>query len=365
LVGGSNFSQSQFNRVVQSNRQPGSAFKPLIFAVGLENKYTPASILLDSPAALGAMDDGLSWKPRNYDGKFKGTMTFRRALETSRNIPTIKLSQEIGVEKIKEFVSRLNMKVDLPPDLSISLGSFGMNLLNLVKMYSIFPNGGRLAKIKSILSIKDSSLTMTPTVSDESIAEDAGEKESDDGVDNNLEERQENPFLVNLTKEQVYDSRLAYIMTNLLKGVVQRGTGKSTSSISPFIGGKTGTTNNYVDAWFLGFSAKVVTGVWTGFDNNNTMGWGETGAKAALPIWREYMKSSLRKFGDIDFMAPAGIVNVAIDSESGKVFQDSGSRFVESFVEGTEPGVEEKEFVDIDQDNSSIILDGEDYYSAQ
>ena len=383
LVGGSNFSQSQFNRVVQSNRQPGSAFKPLIFAVGLENKYTPASILLDSPAALGAMDDGLSWKPRNYDGKFKGTMTFRRALETSRNIPTIKLSQEIGVEKIKEFVSRLNMKVDLPPDLSISLGSFGMNLLNLVKMYSIFPNGGRLAKIKSILSIKDrhgnvhyledevesqedsSSLTMTPTVSDESIAEDAGEKESDDGVDNNLEERQENPFLVNLTKEQVYDSRLAYIMTNLLKGVVQRGTGKSTSNISPFIGGKTGTTNNYVDAWFLGFSAKVVTGVWTGFDNNNTMGWGETGAKAALPIWREYMKSSLRKFGDIDFMAPAGIVNVAIDSESGKVFQDSGSRFVESFVEGTEPGVEEKEFVDIDQDNSSIILDGEDYYSAQ
>lgn len=390
LVGGSDFSKSQFNRAVQSNRQPGSAFKPIIFAAGLENKYTPASILLDSPAALGGVDDGLSWKPRNYDGKFKGTMTFRRALETSRNIPTIKLTQDVGVDKVTNFVERLKIDVDLPPDLSISLGSFGVNLVNMVKMYSIFPSGGRLSRIKSVLSIKDRHGNvhyMEDEVEKEEVVEnevvqsdEESEEKSEEKIDDEMlseategsdeeeleEKEEENPFLVNLNEEQVYDSRLAYLMTNLLKGVVQRGTGKRTSGISTFIGGKTGTTNNYVDAWFLGFSAKAVTGVWTGFDNNNTMGWGETGAKAALPIWREYMLKTIRKLGDPDFPAPSGIVNVAINEETGKIYQDSGIRFVESFVEGTEPGAEDGEFVEIDENDSNItILDGEDYYSAQ
>lgn len=390
LVGGSDFSKSQFNRAVQSNRQPGSAFKPLIYAVGLENYYTPASILLDSPAALGSVDNGLSWKPRNYDGQFKGTMTFRRALETSRNIPTIKLTQDVGVDKIINFVERLGIKADLPPDLSISLGSFGVNLLNMVKMYSIFPNGGRKTKIKSVLSIKDrhgnvhymkdeveqpeevvdSQLKIEePEGSEKSIEvanteSEAVESEATEVVEEKV--KKENPFLVNLNEDQVYDQRLAYIMTNLLKGVVQRGTGRNTADISSFIGGKTGTTNNYVDAWFLGFSSKAVTGVWTGFDNNNTMGWGETGAKSALPIWREYMQAFLRKYGDYDFSAPSGIVNVAINAETGRIYQENGTRFIESFVEGTEPGAESEEYTDVNEEESGIIiLDGEDYYSAQ
>ena len=172
--------------------------------------------------------------------------------------------------------------------------------------------------------------------------------------------------MVNLNEDQVYDQRLAYLMTNLLKGVVQRGTGRKTADISSFIGGKTGTTNNYVDAWFLGFSSKAVTGVWTGFDNNNTMGWGETGAKSALPIWREYMQAFLRKYGDYDFSAPSGIVNVAINAETGRIYQENGTRFIESFVEGTEPGAESEEYTDVNEEESGIIiLDGEDYYSAQ
>lgn len=390
MVGGSSFAKSQFNRAVQSNRQPGSAFKPLIFAAGLENYYTPASILLDSPAALGGVGDGLSWKPRNYDGKFKGTMTLRRALETSRNIPTIKLTQEVGVDKVINFVDRLKLEVDLPRDLSISLGSFGINLVNIVKLYSIFPNGGRKTKIKSVVSIKDrfgNVHYMEDEVEKEEVAEaddsnlqkndealavtedknpETQAPEGEDEVVTDVEEKVENPFLVNLSEDQVYDQRLAYLMTNLLKGVVQNGTGSGTKDISSFIGGKTGTTNNYVDAWFIGFSSRAVTGVWTGFDNNQTLGWGETGAKAALPIWKEYMRQSLRKFGDYDFVAPSGIVNVAIDAETGKIFQDSGIRFVESFVEGTEPGTESTEFVSEDGDESGIsILDGEDYYSAQ
>lgn len=393
MVGGSDFSKSQFNRAVQSNRQPGSAFKPMIYAVGLENYHTPASILLDSPAALGGVDDGLSWKPRNYDGKFKGTMTFRRALETSRNIPTIKLTQDVGVDKIINFVERLGIQADLPRDLSISLGSFGVNLLNMVKMYSIFPNGGYKTKIKSVLSIKDRDGNVhymkdevektepevveikdvdesnesrdVPPLEEEPSAELVEGEVVPEEEDQQVEKQ--NPFLVNLNDDQVYDQRLAYLMTNLLKGVVQRGTGRRTSDISSFIGGKTGTTNNYVDAWFLGFSAKAVTGVWTGFDNNLTMGWGETGAKAALPVWRDYMQALIRKYGDYDFSAPSGIVNVAINAESGKLYQDNGPRFIESFVEGTEPGASTEEYSDFsnEEDSSIQILDGEDYYSAQ
>ena len=382
MVGGSDFSKSQFNRAVQSNRQPGSAFKPLIYAVGLENQYTPASILLDTPQALGGVDNSLSWKPRNYDGKFKGSMTFRRALEISRNIPTIKLTQDIGVDKIINFVDRLKVDVNLPNDLSVSLGSFGVNLLNLVKMYSIFPNGGKMVKLKSITSIKDrygkvhylDDQKKPDDVLEEEMAEStdvvAATKENEPKKDDSIEATEEeqtkqNPFLVNLNEEQVYDARLAYIMSNLLRGVIQRGTGRKTSDISPYIGGKTGTTNNYVDAWFLGFSSNVVTGVWTGFDNNETLGFGETGSKSALPIWKEVMRVALNKFGNYDFVAPSGIVNVAIDSTTGELYQDGPNRFIEAFVEGTEPGSDNNIVEGEEPDSGTSIYDTEDYYSAQ
>lgn len=389
MVGGSDFSKSQFNRVVQSNRQPGSAFKPLIYAVGLENSYTPASVILDSPQALGGVDDSLSWKPRNYDGKFKGSMTFRRALETSRNIPTIKLTQDVGVQKISNFVERLNLDVELPQDLSVSLGSFGINLMNLVKMYAIFPNGGRKVKLKSILSIKDrfgnvhfieeqksqdedlvdsvvsEQDSQLEAVNDENNKELDPEQIVSDEKSLEKKEVEENPYLVNLSDEQVYDPRLAYLMNNLLKGVIQRGTGGRTKDISSYIGGKTGTTNNYVDAWFLGFSSKVVTGVWTGFDNNQTLGWGETGSKSALPIWKEFMRMSLRKKGETDFQIPKGIVNVAINVETGRLAREGEPRFVEAFVEGTEPGNEKEELFDENTEETQSILESEDYYNAQ
>tara|TARA_Y100000768_G_scaffold388543_1_gene385088 strand:- start:1371 stop:4106 length:2736 start_codon:yes stop_codon:yes gene_type:complete len=383
MVGGSDFEVSQFNRVVQSNRQPGSAFKPIIYATGLENYYNPASILLDSPQALSGVDDTLSWKPGNYDGKFKGSMTFRRALETSRNIPTIKLSQDVGVEKIINFVERNKVNADLPRDLSVSLGSFGMNLIDLVKLYSIFPNGGKLIKVKSILSVKDR--FGSPQVMDEreeleaasgsgsdetfkaTPAEEVAQKtiapNSEENKEAKVEEEKENPYLANLDENQVYDPRLAYIMSNLLKGVVQRGTGRAASSISSHIGGKTGTTNNYVDAWFIGFSSKLVTGVWTGFDDNQTLGWGETGSKSSLPIWRDFMRAGIAKFGDSDFAIPSGIVNVAIDPENGTLAGDDSARFIEAFVEGTEPGSDSTLFTDKNEETS--ILDSEDYFLSQ
>ena len=371
MVGGSDFRKSQFNRAVQSNRQPGSAFKPLLYAVGLEHGYTPASILLDSPSALGGADESLSWKPRNYDGKFKGQMTYRRSLETSRNIPTIRLTQDIGVSNIISFVDRLKLDIELPKDLSVSLGSFGMNLLDLVKTYSIFPNGGRLVKLKSIISIKDrygtvhtleeeaDSNGVVPEKTDEEIVE-VEVKETGEKIE------KENPFYVNLNESQVYDQRLAYIMTNLLKGVVQNGTGRSARDVSPFLGGKTGTTNNYVDAWFLGFSSRVVTGVWTGFDDNGTLGFGETGAKSALPIWKEYMRLAIKKYGESDFTIPSGILNQAIDKETGKSVISRGSGVImESFVEGTEPGAESEEANDANGDAPGTIFEDDDYYNNQ
>ncbi|MEX0799463.1 MAG: PBP1A family penicillin-binding protein [Bacteriovoracaceae bacterium] len=385
MVGGSDFSKSQFNRAVQSNRQPGSAFKPVIYAAGLENGFTPATMLLDSPQALGGADDSLSWKPRNYDGKFKGEMTFRKALETSRNMPTIRLTQDVGVSRIRNLVERLNVDADLPKDLSVSLGSFGMNLLDLVKAYSIFPNGGRKVKLKSIISIKDrfgkvhhlEDANQDPGLEDEKIeiaANDSSLKKPADEQEkapDSIEEEgevktEENPFLQSLNEDQVYDARLAYLMTNLLKGVIQNGTGRGAKNISSFIGGKTGTTNNYVDAWFLGFSSKIVTGVWTGFDNNDTLGWGETGAKSALPIWKDFMELGLKKYGEYDFPTPGGIVNVAIDPKTGKLAKsNTSSSFMEAFVEGTEPGSFQEEVENNTQDLTDSFMEDEEYYISQ
>ncbi len=371
MVGGYDFTKSQFNRAIQSNRQPGSAFKPLLFAASLENGYNPASLLLDSPSALGSSDASLNWKPQNYDGKFKGEMTLRRSLETSRNIPTIKLVQDVGVRKVNDFVHRFNPKLELPNDLSISLGSFGINLLDLVKMYGVFPNKGKLVKVQSIVSIKNQE-GVEISLDDEIVEENNDEEDESEKVVKNQDEepKEVNPFLVNIKKDRVYDSRLAYLMNNLLVGVVQNGTGKGARKVSSFIGGKTGTTNNYVDAWFLGYSANIVTGVWTGFDDNGTMGFGETGAKSALPIWKAYMEFGLKRLGEYAFSIPAGIVNSTINKTTGKLANPGDpNTFVESFVMGYGPSAdnsdEEDSIENIEEGDSDSFSIDDDFYSEQ
>jgi penicillin-binding protein 1A len=370
MVGGRDFAVSQFNRATQSSRQPGSAFKPLIYAAALEEGYHPSSILLDSPQALGGASEELSWKPRNYDGKFYGRMTLRRALETSRNIPTIKLLQDVGIDKVINFTNRLKLNAKMPNDLSISLGSFGVSLIDLVKSYSIFPAGGKNIKFKSIVSIKDrqgnvhhlqedgDSVEPELEVLDENSALDL-----QDVADN--KEIKENPFHVNLTSSQVYDSRLAFIMTNLLRGVITHGTGKGASDLSSFLAGKTGTTNNYIDAWFLGYTSNIVTGVWAGFDNNETLGFGETGARTTLPVWKSYMGAALSELGEYDYKVPNGIVNTAIDRETGKLTNpDARNSFIEAFVHGYGPEYDNKNTTDKNgQDDNPSILGDDDFYS--
>ena len=377
LVGGADFSKSQFDRAIQSFRQPGSSFKPILFAAGLENGFTPASILMDSPEALGGVDSSLNWKPRNYDGKFKGPMTFRNSLETSRNIPTIRLASDIGVSKILDFTKRIGFKAKLDEDLSLALGSFGVTLMDIVATYAIFPNGGKLVRPKSIISVTDRfGKSYEISESEEVEVVEVEKIEEEEILANNMlgtEEEsaeakvEENPFHLALGGDQVYDPRLAYLMNNLLRGVVQHGTGRRVRDVSAFLGGKTGTTNNYVDAWFLGFSSNIVTGVWTGFDNNKTLGWGETGAKSALPIWKEFMRAGIKKKGEYDFQAPLGVVNVSIDKETGKLSsQSSSNSFVETFVEGTEPGTKKVEDVEtLKSEDSTQFLEEDDYYNNQ
>lgn len=386
MVGGSSFQKSQFNRVIQSLRQPGSSFKPLLFAAGLESGYTASDIIIDSPESLAGVDETLNWKPRNYDGKFKGPITFRRVLEESRNVPSVKIAESIGLDKIIKFSKRIGLGADIQPNFSSALGSFGVTLLDLTHVYSIFPSSGKKIELRSIHSIfnrKGEKVDITqieadiretaeePVVQKEPEEEEIETFEAQVAGTKSLEEDIKNSYIDNLGPGQVYDPRLAYIMTNILKGVTQSpwGTGRRAKSVSPFIGGKTGTTNRFVDAWFIGFSANLVTGVWTGFDENRTLGYGESGSKAALPIWKGFMKSALAKFGERDFKIPAGIINVLIDRESGRLALGSDSKsFMEAYVEGTEPGRREENLTETEVDftaDPENILEEDEYYSSQ
>jgi penicillin-binding protein 1A len=357
LVGGHRFERSQFNRALQSRRQPGSSFKSLLFALALEEGFTPADILIDSPEALVGVDENISWRPKNYDGQFIGPVTLRTALEQSRNVPTIKMVADIGVKKVIQFCERIGLKnTKFDQDLSISLGAFGVSLFDLVTAYSIFPNYGKKLSIKTILSVTDR-FGKSYSVKDFDKEFQAHHYENVKSSEKSLQETQENqdlelqvhggiekkvnPYHSQLYGDIVYDPRLSFIMTNLLKGVIQDddGTAASARDLGPYFAGKTGTTNDYVDAWFIGFSTKVLTGVWTGFDHNGSMGYGETGGRAALPIWKEFMRETIPRYKLSDFLTPDGIVKVLIDKNTGKLTtSENPEAFMESFVVGTEPG---------------------------
>lgn len=380
LVGGIDFQKSQFNRAIQSSRQPGSAFKPFIYAAGLENGFNPSSILMDSPQALGGANDSLSWKPRNYDGDFKGPMTFRNALEVSRNIPTVKLLQEIGVNKMIDYLDRIHLSAQIPKDLSLSLGSFGVSLAELAKAYAIFPNGGKAIRLHHIVSIKDRNgkeyvappadpnwpevpeKVETPPTPAVMATEEGGESEPLPVLP------PVNPFLENLNQFQVYDKRLAYIMTNLLNGVTLHGTAGAAGRLNPHLGGKTGTTNNFVDSLFVGFSSDVVVGAWAGFDDNRPLGYGETGARTALPMFIDYMSAVIDRYGAEEFKVPDGITHLMINKKTGRPLPPgSGEGFLESYVEGFDPNSENEKSDQSTQDLDAKprSLDDGDYWENQ
>ncbi len=313
MIGGRDFKETQFNRAIQSRRQPGSAFKPLIYAAALDKEfedpekfYTPATVIVDS--AIVFKDEGrdFTWKPRNYKETFFGPTLFRKALAKSRNLVTIKILQDIGVDYAIEYATKLGIESTLSRDLSIALGSSGISLLELLKAYSVFTNHGYLVDSVFILKVEDRNGNVLEEMAPE--------------------------------RRKVMEKSTAFIMTSLLEGVVQNGTGWRAKELKRPAAGKTGTTNNLYDAWFVGYTPQYITGVWVGLDEEAPMGKGETGSRAASPIWVEFMKRVHEGVPVEVFQPPEGVVFAKIDAETGLLpIAESESVIFECFKDGTVP----------------------------
>jgi len=306
MVGGRDFRQSQFNRAIQSRRQPGSAFKPIVYAAALDMGYTPATVIIDSPIVFQDEEQDFKWKPKNYGEKFYGPTLFRQALAKSRNVITIKILQDIGIDYVIDYAHRLGISAQMNRDLSIALGSAGVSLLELVNAYSVFNNYGYLVEPCFVTRVLD--------------------REG-----NVLEE-----FMPR--KERVIEKSTAFIMTSLLEGVVQNGTGWRAKALGRPTAGKTGTTNDLYDAWFMGYVPQYTTGVWVGFDEEASLGQYETGSRAASPIWVAFMKRILDEEPVRVFPVPEGVVFTQIDAETGLLpIPESDDIVFECFKEGTVP----------------------------
>ncbi len=326
MVGGRDFSESQFNRAISSRRQPGSAFKPVIYAAALEKGYTPSTILMDSPVEYSDPDGGTYWAPKNYDKGFMGPITFRNALAHSRNVVTVKILEDIGVGYALKFIKRLGIESPIKRDLSIALGTSGVSMLELTSAFAVFANGGERIKpifIKKIVTMKGEVLEEnTPYIEME-------EKEEE-------EETPQTPSPV--LKEQAISAQNAFIMTHLLQGVVQHGTGQRAKILGRPIAGKTGTSSDYSDAWFIGYTPSLLAGVWVGFDDKTSLGKNETGARAALPIWISFMGQALRNTPIETLKPPKGITLIKVNIQTGLPSDgDSPETIMEAFSENSLP----------------------------
>ena len=307
LSGGFSFKKSEFNRVTQALRQPGSAFKPFIYALALENNYTPTSIILDAPLVLEQGSDLKMWKPENYGKKFYGPSTLRVGLEKSRNLMTVRIAQDLGLDKIIKFSKNLGIYQDPEQLLSISLGSAETTLLKLTSAYSVFVNGGKLVKPIIIDRIQDSE---GKTIFN-------NEKRKCTNCDEISYLGTDYPTIANNYK-QIFSPQTAYQMTSILEGVIQRGTGKKLKDLKLNIAGKTGTTNKNTDTWFIGYTSDLLVGVYVGNDNPKPLGKFETGSKTALPIFKDFVKKTIKKSEARPFKASEGIIMMVVDPLTGK-----------------------------------------------
>ncbi len=306
MVGGYEFERSQFNRALLAIRQPGSAFKPVIYATAIDQGMTPATLVLDAPVVYEEEEPGKTWKPENYEKRFFGPITLREALRHSRNAATVRLLEQIGIARVINFSRTLGIHSPLSPDLSLALGSSGMTLRELTAAYGVFANQGLALAPYSISLIRDQH-------------------------DHILEQHVFEPT-------HVVSKETAYLITHMLMDVIQRGTGRRARSIGRPLAGKTGTTNSYRDAWFIGYAPDLVTGVWVGFDSIETLGKVESGAHAALPIWTDFMRKSLKRLPVQTFTVPDGIQFVEVDQTTGTLVDEpSQDTTTEVFADGTVP----------------------------
>ena len=307
LSGGFSFKKSEFNRATQALRQPGSAFKPFVYALALENNYTPTSLILDAPIVLDQGEDLKMWKPENYGKKFYGPSTLRTGLEKSRNLMTVRIAQNLGIKKIVNFSKHLNIYDNPEELLSISLGSAETTLLKLTSAYSAFVNGGKLVNPILIDRIQDSE---GKTIYNNS-------KRKCVNCDQISYLGEDYPIIENNYKK-AFSPQTAYQMTSILEGVVQRGTAKKLRNLKLNIAGKTGTTNKNTDTWFIGFTSNLLIGVFVGSDSPIPLGRYETGSKTALPIFKEFVKKAVKKFEARPFKAVDGTVMMVVDPITGQ-----------------------------------------------
>ena len=321
LSGGFSFKKSEFNRATQALRQPGSAFKPFIYALALENGYTPSTLILDAPLVLKQGTDLKMWKPENYGKKFYGRSTLREGLEKSRNLMTVRISQDLGLNKIVDLSKKLGIYENPNELLSISLGSAETTLLKLTSAYCSFVNGGKIVKPKLIDRIQDSEGN-TIFKTEERYCENC----------KNISFLSEDVPKIKDNFKQIFSPQTAYQITSILEGATKRGTAKKLRDLNLDIAGKTGTTNKNTDTWFIGFTSNLVVGVYIGYDEPKTLGKFETGAKTAMPIFKSFMKKAIKKENTRPFKIPENITLMVVDSQTGKkVSFTSKKTLIESF----------------------------------
>ncbi len=325
MVGGYDFTQSQFNRAIQAKRLPGSAFKPLIYAAALDKGYTPATIVLDTPLIYkekGKQGQEKEWKPKNYRGSFSGPTSIRRALAHSYNIVTIKILQDIGVRYAIGYAKKLGIQSPLAADLTLALGSSAISPLELATAYSVFANGG---------------VRLTPNYISRVVDRNGKVLESVDPADF-PEGEDDQQQLIRNPSERVISPDTAYLVTNLMESVVQNGTGFRAKALGRPVAAKTGTTNDQKDAWFAGYVPQLIAVSWVGYDQERSLGKKETGSRAAAPAWVEFMKVALKDLPRQNFPVPDGIEFRPIDPDTGLLTPEDGSEvFIEAFSPGTAP----------------------------
>ena len=321
ISGGFSFKKSEFNRATQALRQPGSAFKPFVYALALENNFTPSTLILDAPIVLDQGDDLKMWKPENYGKKFYGPSTLRMGVEKSRNVMTVRVAQELGIDKVINFSKKLNIYENPEELMSISLGSAETTLLKITSAYCSFVNGGKLVNPILIDRIQNSE---GKTIFN-------NEKRFCVNCDQISFKGKQIPKIESNYK-QIFSPQTAYQMTSILEGVIKRGTGKKLRKLNLQLAGKTGTTNKNIDTWFIGFTSNLVIGTYVGHDNPKSLGRNETGSKTAMPIFKEFVQNAISNYEARPFKVAKNIKMMVVDVKTGKK-ADFGSKetIIESF----------------------------------
>lgn len=326
MAGGFSYYESQFNRATQAYRQPGSSFKPFVYAAALDNGYTPASVILDAPIKL--VSGGKVWEPKNYAGDGAGPSTLRLGVERSRNLMTVRLAKDMGMRLVAEYAEQFGIYDKMLPVLAMSLGSGETTVLRMVSAFSVLANGGRQIKPSLIDRVQD---RYGKTIYKQ-------DSRACDGCNATRWVEQDEPELID-TRDQILDPMTAYQITSMMEGVVQRGTATKLQALERPIAGKTGTTNEEKDAWFVGYTPNLVTGVYIGFDKPTPMGRGSTGGELAAPVFQDFMSAALKDVKPTEFKVPQGMSLIQINRKTGmRAFDEAPSDIiVEAFKPGTGP----------------------------